>query len=166
MVEIMSELVIINGGWKQEIMNSWYEPNIGERIDVCNDDFLDTIWEMSLTAFDIPREVQVVIDDNNNLYISVGNPGFVWFKTPPIGLKLPLKCWIHTHPFGKAYFSGTDWKTIRTWEPVLSQAIVLGGDEWMTWFKGDKHTCFYQKIDIPDFDSIQTSIKDWEGEEE
>ena len=39
--------------------------------------FLDTIWEMSLTAFDIPREVQVVIDANKNLFISFGTPSFV-----------------------------------------------------------------------------------------
>ena len=163
MKALNEELIVINGNWKEEIEKMWGE-TIG--FDTNNDNFLDTIWEMSLTAFDIPREVQVVIDNNNNLYISVGNPGFVWFQTPPLGLKLPLKCWIHTHPFGKAYFSGTDWKTIRTWEPVLDEAIVLGGSEWMTWFKGDDYTCFYQKVEIPDFDNYQTSIKDWNGEEE
>ena len=33
--------------------------------------FHDKIWEMSLTAFDISREVQVVIDANDKLFISV-----------------------------------------------------------------------------------------------
>ena len=73
-----------------------------------DDNFLDTIWEMSLTAFDIPREVQVVVDGKMNIHISAGDPGFVWFKEPPMGMTLPIECWIHTHPFGKAYFSGTD----------------------------------------------------------
>ena len=77
---------------------------------------LDTIWEMSLTAFDIPREVQVVVDGKMNLHISAGDPGFVWFKEPPMGMTLPIKCWIHTHPFGRAYFSGTDWNTVNIWQ--------------------------------------------------
>jgi hypothetical protein len=41
-------------------------------------------------------------------------------------LKLPMKCWIHTHPFGEAYFSGTDQKTINTWRMFLEDAIVIG----------------------------------------
>ena len=163
MEALNEELIVINGNWKEEIEMMWDEDN---GYNTRDDNFLDMIWEMSLTAFDIPREVQVVVDNNNKLYISVGTPGFVWFETPPLGLKLPLKCWIHAHPFGKAYFSGTDWRTIRTWEPVLNEAIVLGGSEWMIWFKGDEHTCFYQKVEIPDFDNYQTLIKDWNGEEE
>ena len=92
--------IVVLDDWEEQIINAWADSGM----DFVDENFLDTIWEMSLTAFDIGREVQVVIDDNDNLYISVGNPGFVWFETPPIGLKLPLKCWIHTHPFGKAYF--------------------------------------------------------------
>ena len=69
--------------------------------------FFDTIWEMSTTI--LPNlEVQVVIDDNDNCFVSSGSSGFVSFMQEPAGLKLPIKCWIHTHPFGSAYFSGTD----------------------------------------------------------
>ena len=71
-------------------------------------------------------------------------------------MTLPIECWIHTHPFGKAYFSSTDWNTIRTWEPVMKYAIVLGGNESMEWIKGEDHTVFYQKCEIPN----------WAGEEE
>ena len=39
---------------------------------------------------------------------------------------LPIKCWIHTHPFGEAYFSSTDWGTINTWKTVMEYAVVLG----------------------------------------
>ena len=70
--------------------------------------FHKAIWDMSLTAFDKPREVQVVIDGNDNLFISVGTPGFVSFggqNEQTHGMKFPLKEWIHTHPFGRAYFS-------------------------------------------------------------
>ncbi len=161
----MSEIVVIDGGWKTDIIDAWETPHSGESYDTHNDDFLDTIWDKSLTSFDIPREVQVVVDNNDKLWISVGTPGFVWFETPPVGLKLPIKCWIHTHPFGKAYFSGTDWSTIRTWEPLLSEAIVLGGQEWMVWTKDADYTVFYQKISIPDWDENQTLITDWSEEE-
>ena len=44
-------------------------------------------------------EVQVVIDDNDNCYVSSGSSGFVSFMQDPVGMKLPIKCWIHTHPF-------------------------------------------------------------------
>jgi hypothetical protein len=144
-------IVVMLADWEEQIRGAWVD-----ELDFESDLFLDTIWEMSLTAFDIPREVQVVIDGKMNLFISAGDPGFVWFKEPPTGMTLPIECWIHTHPFGKAYFSGTDWNTIRTWEPVMNVAIVLGDNESMFWEKGAEHTVFYQKCDIPN----------WVGEEE
>ena len=49
-------------------------------------------------------------------------------------MKLPLKDWIHTHPFGNAYFSGTDLKTISMWERYLDKATVLGDNEEMSIF--------------------------------
>ena len=119
---------------------------------------------MSAEAFDKPREIQVIVDANDKLYISVGTPSYVSFESQDEqleGMTLPLKCWIHTHPFGKAYFSGTDWSTIRTWEPVMNYAIVLGGDESMEWIKGEDHTVFYQKREIPEYVfGEQTQLKD------
>jgi proteasome lid subunit RPN8/RPN11 len=85
---------------------------------------------MSTQAFVIPREIQVVVDSNDRLHISVGTPGYVEFKIDPVGMKLPIKCWIHTHPMGKAYFSGTDWRTLKTWKPMMETAIVLGDNEY------------------------------------
>jgi len=153
-------IVVMLADWEDQIRNAWAEG----QLDFTSEVFLDTIWEMSLTAFDIPREVQVVVDGRMNLFISAGDPGFVWFKEMPtlesgVKMKLPIECWIHTHPFGKAYFSGTDWNTIRTWEPVMNYAIVLGGDESMEWIKGEEHTVFYQKVQIPDWANM-------DGEEE
>ena len=91
-------IVVMLADWEDQIREAWVD---GE-LDFTSVVFLDTIWEMSLTAFDIPREVQVVVDGRMNLFISAGDPGFVWFKEPPTGMTLPIECWIHTHPFGKA----------------------------------------------------------------
>ena len=140
-------IIVAIEDWEQQIRNAWADGNF----DFVNENFLDTIWEMSLTAFDIGREVQVVIDGKMNIYISAGDPGFVWFKEPPTGMTLPIECWIHTHPFGQAYFSGTDWNTIKTWEPVMNYAIVLGDNQSMEWRKGEEQTVFYQRVEIPNW---------------
>jgi hypothetical protein len=140
-------IVVMLADWEEQIKNAWADGGF----NYTDENFLDVIWEMSLTAFDMGREVQVVIDGKMNIYISAGDPGFVWFKEPPVGMSLPIECWIHTHPFGQAYFSGTDWNTINTWEPVMNHAIVLGDNESMEWIKGLEHTMFYKKVDIPNW---------------
>lgn len=90
--------------------------------------FHAAIWEASVMI--LPGlEVQVVIDDNNVAHVSTGSPGYVDFQINPVGMKLPIKCWIHTHPFGAAYFSGTDIHTVSIWEPRMKEAYVLGGLE-------------------------------------
>mgnify|MGYP003122080716 FL=1 len=154
-------IVVMLADWEEQIKNAWSDG----QLDFTSDVFLDTIWEMSITAFDIPREVQVVVDGKMNLHISAGDPGFVWFKDIPTGMSLPIECWIHTHPFGKAYFSGTDWSTIRTWEPLMNYAIVLGGNESMEWIKGEPHTVFYQKVPVPEWADNQLTLDDFVEEE-
>ena len=130
------EKVVVVPNWKDIIESAFdegyalhhiFNPNRGIG-------FLEVIWRMSLTAFDKPREVQVVIDNDNKLFMSFGTFSFVDFKNENVtGMKLPLKCWIHTHPFGSAYFSGTDMRTINTWKSVMLSAIVLGDNEHQTW---------------------------------
>ncbi len=89
--------------------------------------FLSEIWKSSTEI--LPKlEVQVVIDGNDRLHISSGTAGYVDFKVDPVGMKLPIKCWIHTHPFGSAYFSSTDISTVSIWEPMMKSAIVVGGE--------------------------------------
>lgn len=88
--------------------------------------FHTAIWEAS-TMILPSLEVQVVIDDNDVAHVSTGSAGFVDFQINPVGMKLPIKCWIHTHPFGAAYFSGTDIRTVSIWEPRMKEAYVLGG---------------------------------------
>ena len=80
-----------------------------------NTTFHEAIWYAS-TKILTGLEIQVVIDDNWNVHISSGTAGFVGFPSEPKGLKLPIRCWIHTHPFGAAYFSSVDWRTISIWE--------------------------------------------------
>jgi len=90
-------------------------------------EFHATIWRASTET--LPNlEVQVVIDGKNNCFVSTGSPGFVDFFEPPVGMTLPIRCWIHTHPFGAAYFSGTDIRTVSFWEQNMECAYVLGGD--------------------------------------
>ena len=86
------------------------------------------IWKASTEILD-GLEVQVVIDGNNDIHVSSGSAGYVDFQIDPVGMKLPIRCWIHTHPFGSAYFSGTDKRTVKTWQLLMEEAYVLGGVE-------------------------------------
>jgi len=102
-----------------------------------NLDFHKAIWDAS-TELLPGLEVQVVIDANNEAHVSTGSPGYVDFQINPVGMKLPIKCWIHTHPFGAAYFSGTDIRTVSIWEPRMHSAYVLGGiGHWGYWEQGN-----------------------------
>ena len=100
--------------------------------------FFEEIWHAS-TVILPALEVQVVIDDNNNCHVTTGSSGYVEFgMKPPIGMKLPIKCWIHTHPFGSAYFSGIDWNTVNTWKSQMQEAYVLGGVEHYGYWTNEK----------------------------
>lgn len=153
---------VIQDDWEQQIVDAFETRN--PIVEYRDENFLDKIWEMSLNAFDIPREVQVVVDADDQLFISHGSPGLVWFDEAPVGMKIPLKCWIHTHPFGSAYFSGRDWLTINTWRMMLPEAIVLGGAEKMTWFRDGEYTEFIRR-DYYEVVDGQTKLDDWREEE-
>jgi len=102
-----------------------------------DEDFLEAIWDISTNHLQ-GKEVSVIVDRENKLFISKGTGSFVDYKNESVkGLKIPMKCWIHTHPFGKAYFSGTDWDTINNQHTILESAIVLGDMERMKWWKID-----------------------------
>jgi proteasome lid subunit RPN8/RPN11 len=130
-------MLVLNGHWEDEIKDSFCIEGLFQHERT---EFLKTIWEMSQTAFDSPREIQVVLDSNDELFITVGSASFVSFtdENEVVGMKLPVKCWIHTHPFGRAYFSRTDWKTINSWKPIMLTAIVLGDNEHQVWMRDRK----------------------------
>ena len=100
--------------------------------------FLTSIWKASVGSLD-GREVMVIVDNKYNLYISCGTELLVSFNNHEYELKignkmqLPLRCCIHTHPSGKAYFSDTDWITINTWKNDIESCIVLGNNEYIAY---------------------------------
>jgi len=156
--------------WREKIRSAWLKckgDTLGklEYLSEENENvkaFYDVIWEASMSAFDVPREVQVVIDRDGKCFITYGTPSFVDFQGQvPAGMKMPVWCWIHTHPFGKAYFSGTDWTTINTWKLLMEHAVVLGGDERMYWYKTKPDTKFVRyESKIDDMDALYTSATD------
>jgi hypothetical protein len=105
----------------------------------------DAIWHASINI--LPAfEVQAVIDTNDRIFVSTGTSGYVDYLTIDpstlIGMKLPIKCWIHTHPFGAAYFSGTDWRTVNIWGDNMECAYVLGSE-----MSSKGHYGFWDKYD-------------------
>jgi len=115
----------------KDIIRSSYDGNFDD------EDFHEAIWQVS-TEFLDGKEVSVIVDKNNKLFISRGTSSFVDYKKENMaGLTIPMRCWLHTHPFGKAYFSNTDWDTINNQHPILNSAIVLGDMERMKWWKNE-----------------------------
>ena len=74
----------------------------------------------------LSREVSILFDDESNVWVDIGSPGMVRPK-PPLGSRLPLRLWIHTHPYD-AYWSSTDLDTLAIYSTVLNEALVLGHD--------------------------------------
>ena len=77
-------------------------------------------------------------------------------------MKLPVKCWFHTHPFGSAYFSGTDWNTVNTWNLVMEKAYVIGGDEHYGFWENTKPN----ELEIREKDGTYRTQQQIKGEEE
>ena len=127
-VQAFEDMVEERTFFQDAIESSIMEEYIKADKDFTNEVFHLSIWKASTVILN-GLEVQVVVDGEDKLHISYGTAGFVDFKIDPVGMKLPVKCWIHTHPFGQAYFSGTDWRTVSIWEPLMESAYVLGGPD-------------------------------------
>lgn len=150
----------------EELMSSLKSELIEEIITEAYDgdwsckSFWESIWFASTEVLN-GLEVQVVIDAKDNLHISSGTSGYVDFKVDPVGMKLPIVCWIHTHPFGSAYFSSTDIRTVSIWEPLMQNAVVLGGRaHYGTWHNGNPSCLHIFRHN--EFERLQT----WSSEEE
>jgi len=81
------------------------------------------LWNL---ADALKREVAVLFDDQGWVWVDVGTPGMVQLS-PPIGSRLPLRLWVHTHPWN-AYWSMTDKRSLSIASGVLEKALVLGHD--------------------------------------
>ena len=76
----------------------------------------------------ILREVSVLIDAEDKIYIDIGTSGEVKMS-PPKDAKVPFNLWIHSHP-RDAYWSSTDRDTIGCYTGLLQRAVVLGHDHY------------------------------------
>ncbi|MDE0730531.1 MAG: ThiF family adenylyltransferase [Longimicrobiales bacterium] len=83
------------------------------------------IWKI---GDQILREVSVLIDAEDKIYIDIGTSGEVKMA-PPEGAKVPFNLWIHSHP-RDAYWSSTDRDTIGCYTGLLQRAVVLGHDHY------------------------------------
>tara|TARA_R100000773_G_scaffold44667_2_gene47183 strand:+ start:2361 stop:3110 length:750 start_codon:yes stop_codon:yes gene_type:complete len=121
--------------WQKEIKECWKSLLFRGEDDPRNPRFLELIWHASTVI--LPKlEVSVIVDRDGKLFMNRGSPGFVDYKGVNLkGMKIPLQSWIHTHPFGSAFWSGTDRNTIRNWKFMLNEATVLGRGERLTWVK-------------------------------
>jgi len=166
---------------EQHILNVWVEEGMLEldaigvhwdekhKVDMTSykdKRFFNAIWHAS-TEILPALEVQVVIDGKNNCYVTTGSSGYVEFgMKPPVGMSLPIKCWIHTHPFGAAYFSGVDWGTVNVWKSLMHEAYVLGGVEhYGYWHNSQPDLLMIRYLDENGLETFRGQVQN-KGEEE
>ncbi len=82
-----------------------------------------SVWNL---ADRLKREVSILFDAQDWVWVDIGTIGMVRLS-PPLGSRLPLRLWVHTHPWN-AYWSITDRRTLATVSGVLDKALVLGHD--------------------------------------
>ena len=82
-------------------------------------------WEeIYLLSSIIRREISILIDADDAIWIDVGDQSQVSLS-PPYGSKLPFKLWVHTHPNMLAYWSATDQESLKMATNILDRAYVL-----------------------------------------
>ena len=82
-----------------------------------------SVWNL---ADSLKREVSILFDAQGLIWVDIGTIGMV-HVSPPIGSELPLRLWIHTHPWD-AYWSETDRRALAGFAGALEHALVLGHD--------------------------------------
>jgi|TARA_B110001454_G_scaffold155673_1_gene144983 hypothetical protein len=99
--------------------------------------FLTAIWKISIDVLE-GKEVHVIVDGKDDLYISSGSPVFVSFEwhedelTNGAPMCLPIKSYIRTGTYGlPAFVDENDWRTIRSGSVVPDSYIVLGNNEYL-----------------------------------
>jgi len=99
--------------------------------------FLTAIWKMSNDVLE-GKEVHVIVDGKDDLYISSGLPVFVSFEwhedelTNGAPMSIPIKSYIRTGTYGlPASLDENDWRTVRSGSGILDSYIVLGNNEYL-----------------------------------
>ena len=88
---------------------------------------VESNWEaVWIIADALKREVSLLFDNQGLVWVDVGDRGMVRLS-PPMGSRLPLRLWVHTHPL-TAYWSATDRRTLGSVSGILEAALVLGND--------------------------------------
>ncbi len=90
-----------------------------------------------LISESVAREVSILIDAEDKIWVDWGNIGEVTLK-PPIGATLPFKLWLHTHPRNSAYWSATDRSSLNLVNGILDRALVLGMNGMLSASKRDE----------------------------
>lgn len=84
-----------------------------------------SLWDLADT---IGREVSVIIDAEGLIFVDIGTRGEV-LPARPVGSTAPFRRWIHTHPLD-AYWSSTDLDSLSAFSPLITEAMVLGMDQY------------------------------------
>ena len=92
------------------------------------------VWEI---ADSMGREVSILIDRRNMVFVDVGTAGRVNLN-PPEGSEVPFRLWVHTHP-RDAYWSSTDRDSLAHYSMLLDEALVLGFDHLKRSVNGLSH---------------------------
>ena len=95
------------------------------------------IWELGDS---MSREISVLIDAEDKLFVDVGTSGQVKMS-PPEDAKIPFQLWLHSHPLD-AYWSSTDRDTLGCYVGLILEAVVLGHDHY-------KHTAHSESPESP-----------------
>ena len=115
-------------------------------------------WEEIYNLSSILRkEVSVLVDANDDIWIDWGNQSLVALS-PPYGSELPFKLWVHTHPNMPAYWSVTDQASLQIASQILDTAYVLGRDG-LLFTKSNKKANFHC---IPGLEWSSEAITPWE----
>ena len=96
----------------------------------------EAVW---IIADALKREVSLLFDNQGLVWVDVGDRGMVHLS-PPLGSRLPLRLWIHTHPWD-AYWSATDRRTLASVSGILKEALVLGNDHFVRALHLDQLPC-------------------------
>ncbi len=83
------------------------------------------LWNL---ADEIGCEVSVIEDAKGLFYVDIGSAGEV-LPARPLGATVPFRRWVHTHPMD-AYWSSTDLDSLSAFSPLITEALVLGMDQY------------------------------------